>query len=277
MSILVTGHRGFIGSNFVSYVKKNTDWAVGGWEWGEDLPDISKYRWVIHLGGISSTTERDLDKLMEHNLEFSQWLYNECVRHGTNLQYSSSASVYGTSWDFSEDSPKDPQSPYAWTKYLFDRWVEQQDNDITVQGFRYFNVYGENEKHKGDMASPVTKFTLQAQNDDSIKLFYGSTRYKRDFVYVGDCVRAQIEFIKRVNENGIWNIGTGKPYSFADIAAAIAFRYNRSVEQIPMPTDLKDQYQEYTCADLTKFNEAIPDFEWTNVLDWISNNNPCTN
>ena len=144
MNILVTGHEGFIGRNMLSWLNQEDGWHIDGYEWNpKERPDVSNYDWVIHLGAIADMTCTDVDAIMTQNLEFSQWLYNECNYHGVNLQYASSSSVYGDTKDFSEFAPCHPQTPYAWSKYLFDRWVFQQDNHIYVQGFRYFNVYVE--------------------------------------------------------------------------------------------------------------------------------------
>ena len=269
MSILITGHKGFIGSNFFNYVKENTDWEVDGWEYTEnDFPKVYKYDWVIHLGAISSTRERDVDLIMKMNYHFSVKLWEACWGT-TNLQYASSASVYGDNWAFHENSQPNPQSPYAWSKYLFDGWTHLHEFNGICQGFRYFNVYGDGEENKGDDASPVTKFTQQAKERPAISLFNNSDEYCRDFVWVGDVIRAQIEFIKNVDESGIWNIGTGQSISFADIANTIAEKHKSKIRIINMPDDMHCQYQPYTCAEMQKFDETLPNFEWTQVLDWI--------
>ena len=273
MKVLVTGYKGFIGQNLVNYINDKTDWEVDGFEWGDRKIDFdcNHYDWVIHLGAISSTTEQNFDKIMEQNYEFSVWLAKECDYRKINLQYASSASVYGLNTDFREDAPKDPKSPYAWTKCLFDRWVEKQNfRRNIVQGFRYFNVYGEHEEHKGDMASPVSKFTKQAIEEKKITLFRSSWQYERDFVWVGDVCKLHVKFIKDVNENGIWNIGTGKTVSFEAIAKKIAEKYKAEIREIPMPQNIRAQYQEYTCADLTKIEKHIGNYQWKNVLTWIS-------
>ncbi len=272
MKILVTGYKGFIGQNFVNYINDKTDWEVDGFEWEDGRIDFFRnhYDWVIHLGAISSTTEKDVDKIMEQNYEFSVWLAKECDYRKINLQYASSASVYGLNACFNEDAPKDPRSGYAWSKYLFDRWVEKQNfHRITVQGFRYFNVYGEHEEHKGDMASPISKFTKQAIEKKKITLFRSSHQYKRDFVWVGDLCKIHVKFIKEVNENGIWNVGTGRAVSFEAIAKKISKKYKAELYEIPMPKEIRAQYQEYTCADLTKIKKHIGNYRWKNVLRWI--------
>lgn len=254
MKILITGHEGFIGKNLARFLDKDNE--LFGYEWNpKSLPDVSEYDWVIHLGAISATTERDIDKVMLQNYEFSKWLFNQCNTTGVNLQYASSASVYGTNLDFNEDAPKQPQSYYATSKYLFDRWVMQQEQKIIVQGFRYFNVYGQFEDHKGDQASPVTKFFKQAKTG-TIKLFENSNKYKRDFIYVGDCCNIH-RYMLTSKESGIFNIGTGVATSFQTIAELVAKRFNANIEYIAMPDTLKGQYQEYTCADIKKLSSIV--------------------
>jgi ADP-L-glycero-D-manno-heptose 6-epimerase len=158
---------------------------------------------------------------------------------------------------FNEDASPSPQSPYAWSKYLFDRHVRSQRfDDIVVQGFRYFNVYGPHEDHK-DQPSPHHKFTKQAEETGIIKLFEGSENYKRDFVSVHEVIEIHKKFFN-VQESGIWNVGTGKPQSFKQVADTIAEGLNARIEYIPMPDDLKAQYQKYTCADLTKLRKHYP-------------------
>ena len=267
MKILITGHKGFVGKNMMGYLASRGH-DVEGFEYIPNVvPDVSKFDCVIHLGAISSTTERDVDKVLEQNLEFSIRLLSICDMQGVNFQYASSASVYGPNRDFREDAPVYPQSPYAWSKYLFDRFVSQGGFNVLVQGFRYFNVYGEFEDHKGDQASPVTKFRKQARENGEIRLFENSDRYLRDFVCVEDICRLHEKFFA-VDESGIWNVGTGNPRSFSEVAHAIAEKENAQIVEIPMPENLRNQYQEYTCADLTKLKKLV-NIDWIDVIDWI--------
>ena len=253
MKILVTGHKGFIGQNMIHALKGHD---LTCYEWGDALPKVDNFNQVIHLGAISSTTERDVDRVMQQNFEFSCWLLNECEEAGVNFQYSSSASVYGLVSDFKEDSPKSPMSPYAWSKYLFDRHVESRKWYTRVQGFRYFNVYGPHEEHKGNQASPQYQFTKQAKETGVIKLFENSENYLRDFVPVETVVDMHTRFFN-VKESGIWNIGTGDPVSFEYVARNIAEQYGARIEIIPMPEVLKTQYQTYTCADMNKLRVTL--------------------
>jgi ADP-L-glycero-D-manno-heptose 6-epimerase len=261
MKILITGHRGFIGSNALKYFKSMHQ--VDVYDYSTTMPDLDQgYNWVLHFGAISSTTERDIEKIMQQNYDFSCCLAEQCEQRSINLQYSSSASVYGLGTDFKESAPPDPRSPYAWSKYLFDRWVSRRKWSILVQGFRYFNVYGPGEDHKGDQASPYSKFTKQAREKGIIKLFEGSENYLRDFVHVSRVVHTHDQFLK-INKSGIWNIGTGHTRSFLSVAQEIADEYGARIELIPMPEELKASYQKYTCADLTALKEALSDSSYS--------------
>jgi ADP-L-glycero-D-manno-heptose 6-epimerase len=268
MKILITGHKGFIGQNLTLYLQN--EHTLFGYEWQPDnLPEVEGFDWVIHVGAISSTTETDVDKVMLQNYEFSKWLFNQCNSKGVNLQYASSASVYGSGKDFNEESPKSPQSPYAWSKYLFDRWVwNLPQHNIVVQGLRYFNVYGPMEDHKRDQASPITKFTKQAKNDKKIKIFENSNKYLRDFVFVGDVCEVHKQLLENKTP-GIYNVGTGVATSFQSVAESVAKKYNASIETIPMPENLKNQYQEYTCADITKLS-TVTDIKFATVEEYIN-------
>ena len=271
MKILVTGHEGFIGKNVASYLQSQGH-EVEGWEWQPGiLPHTEDYDWCIHLGAISSTTYTDVNQILEQNFEFSVRLAQICENFGTNFQYASSASVYGPTTHFTEDEPLLPQSPYAWSKYLFDRFINQYKDEfqITIQGFRYFNVYGHyGEDHKDDQASPYTKFTQQAKENNLIKLFKNSNKYKRDFVCVEDICRLH-EKMFDVDQSGMFNVGTGRAVSFDTVAQSIAKKHGAKIELIDMPDKLKSQYQEYTCANLDKLNSVV-DMQWTNIEDYIN-------
>jgi ADP-L-glycero-D-manno-heptose 6-epimerase len=256
VKILLTGHKGFIGSHMLNALRGH---EVTTFEWGDTLPSIEGYNWVIHMGANSSTTERNIEKIMYQNVDFSIWLLNQCIKHGVDLQYSSSASVYGMRKEnFREDQPADPRNPYAWTKYLFERHVSNLKlkllKGIRIQGFRYFNVYGSNEDHKEGQASPYHTFAKQYRETGKIKLFENSENYLRDFVPVEKVCQTHIDFFD-VKESGVWNVGTGTPKSFLDVALSIA--PVEAIEYIPMPDKLRDSYQSYTCADMSKTLESL--------------------
>jgi ADP-L-glycero-D-manno-heptose 6-epimerase len=254
MKILLTGYKGFIGSHILTALEtQGHDVAV--YDWGESLPSIMEQDWVIHTGAISSTTERDLDKIMRQNVDFTRQLFDACKTYGVNMQYSSSASLYGMGTDFRETAPLDPRTPYAWSKYLCEYYHRQHQGGNTVQGFRYFNVYGpEGEEHKGKQASPYAQFKRQAEETGQIAVFEGSDQFLRDFVHVSQVVEAHLKFLN-VKESGIWNVGTGKPRSFMSVAE----EFGVPITTVPMPAILKDSYQRYTCADMTRYNNTVRD------------------
>jgi ADP-L-glycero-D-manno-heptose 6-epimerase len=249
MKVLLTGYKGFIGSHMLRALQ-NHDVSV--YEWGDQYPSLKNTDWVIHIGAISSTTEKDVEKIMIQNYEFSVQLYEDCKINGVNLQYSSSASVYGLNDQFKESSPVDPRTPYAWSKYLFERYVEKHPSNIITQGFRYFNVYGSGEEHKGNQASPFCQFNQQAKTNGMIEVFENSEQFRRDFVPVETIVSTHLKFLN-IKESGVWNIGTGNTKSFKEVAEM----FNVPIREIPMPEHLKLSYQKYTCADLTKLNETL--------------------
>ena len=305
MIILVTGFNGsnnsFIPSHMVQHLKDaghevdgweydyDYEKAFYGWTWSADYKKyvhatpkpvsnfvdweypktIDKYDLVIHLGAISDTTETDVGMVMDQNFDFSVWLLGQCQLHNIPLHYASSASVYGQGTDFKETADMHPQSPYAWSKCMFDRVVINNVDKFRapVLGFRYFNVYGIGEEHKGNQMSPVSKFEKQMAEDSEIQLFENSENYKRDFVYVEDICKMH-EKLLDCKESGVYNVGTGEALSFRELAECMIENTGSSIFEIPMPEELKHQYQEYTCADLTKLNEIV-DMEWTNVKDYI--------
>jgi len=256
MRILLTGHRGFIGSNMLKALAGHD---VRTYEWGEneDKLDTRDRDVCIHIGGISSTTERDVDKVMRQNYDFSCQLLDRCLNTGTHFQYSSSASVYGLLTEFREDSPVDPRTPYAWSKYMFERYALKRQEfadhaGYRIQGFRYFNVYGSGEDHKGGQASPYHQFEKQARETGRIRVFEGSREYRRDFVSVGQVVDTHLAFLN-IKQSGVFNVGTGRTQSFYEVAQ----RFGVPIEEIPMPEHLKQSYQTYTCADMTRTDRAI--------------------
>ena len=256
MKLLITGHRGFIGGALTKTLGQY--YEVTGYDYQNDFPNIQGYDWVIHAGAISSTTERDVELVLRQNLDFSCRLLEACYRYGVNLQYSSSASIYGLGQDFRETALPDPRTPYAWSKYLFERHVAQNPGPAIVQGFRYFNVYGEpdQESHKGGQASPFTQFKIQAQRYGRIRLFANSEAYWRDFVPVERVVGIHKRFFD-VPESGLWNIGTGQVRSFAQVAREVQLDTGCAIDYIAMPKELEASYQTYTQADLTHLHSTL--------------------
>lgn len=252
MKILLTGYKGFIGSHMFRALEAHGH-DVSVYDWGEILPSVMEQDWVIHMGAISSTTERNIEKVMQQNVDFTQQLYQACHTFGVNFQYASSASVYGLVSTFREDAELDPRTPYAWSKYLTERYIQRHPMGPRAQIFRYFNVYGpEGEEHKGSQASPYAQFKRQAKETGRIQVFEGSDRFLRDFVPVSKIVDTHLKFLT-VKESGIWNVGTGQPRSFM----AVAEEFGVPVTTVPMPDILKDSYQKYTCADMTRYNTTV--------------------
>ena len=288
--ILVTGGFGFIGSNLIRVLNARgvndivvvddlTDGVkmmnLNGCEFSayydadtffRDFDDWKNVKDIFHEGAISSTSELNGTLMKKRNFEFSMRLFNKAFENKIPFQYASSASVYGnvpTNVRIPEDAPTNPQTPYAFTKNLFDDKVKKllasehfPKMEFNVQGLRYFNVYGANEFHKKEQASPITKFTLQAKETGVIKLFDGSENIYRDFVCVDDVVQAKLDLAFNRMKSGIFNIGTGAVSSFKEVAEIIASRENARVEIVPFPPQFKNAYQYWTCADLTKLREA---------------------
>lgn len=270
MNVLITGNEGFIGRNMMSFMHQQEGWNVDGWTWNpKDYPSVEQYDWVIHLGARADMTDNDVDAVLIQNLEFSQWLFNECNRHGTHLQYASSSSVYGNTKNFEETAPCYPQTPYAWSKYLFDRWVFQQEQHIMVQGFRYFNVYGKWMHLRGKRSNVIHKWRQQARKENKISVWETAEHIKRDWTWVGDICQLQLDFINTVRGSGIWNVGSGLSHSFLDIAEYIAEQEGVPVELVPVPLEEQCRMRNKTCADLHHLKETVGKRKWLNVYEWL--------
>ena len=272
MNVLVTGSEGFIGKNMMAFLSLQPDWEIAGWDWDPDTecwPDVRDYDWVIHLGAIADMSDNNVERIMLQNFDFSCWLFKECQRYGVNMQYASSSSVYGNTKDFSEYAPCSPQTPYAWSKYLFDRWVFQQRQTNFVQGFRYFNVYGKWMGLRGKRANDIYKWREQARKQGYIEVWENAEHIYRDWTYVVDICQLQLDFIKKVKGSGIWNVGAGLPHSFLDIAETIAEQEGVDIRHIPMPDAELPRFRQKTCADLTHLKETIGKRKWLNVYEWL--------
>jgi ADP-L-glycero-D-manno-heptose 6-epimerase len=287
---IVTGGFGFIGSNIVKALNARgivdilvVDDLTDGHKFknlvdcqyseyvdfedfinSDELMDFQKneYKGVFHEGAISSTTEWDGKKMMKQNYEYTMKLFHKTLMGHVPFSYASSASVYGSSTNFDDSGMGKPLNMYGYTKLLADQKIANfmnqdwfQKSPYIVQGWRYFNVYGRNEDHKGDQASPVHKFTKQAKETGVIKLFEGSENFKRDFVCVEDVAQVKVDFMFKP-VRGIFNLGTGKTTSFREVADLVAQKYGARVEEIPFPKHLSGHYQKYTCANLDKLREA---------------------
>ena len=288
--IIVTGGAGFIGSNLVKYLNLQDEEdiyivddlipeKVGNLlglkfvkfftieSFFQEFDDWKSVKQIYHEGAISSTTETNKNKIDKFNTNFSIKLLHTALEFDIPFSYASSASVYGNGQSFNENSVLKPQSLYAESKALLDHEVTKVlalKPKSKIQGFRYFNVYGECENHKGDQASPITKFTNQALDDGEICIFENSENFKRDFICVADVVRIK-HMMSKKDANGIFNLGTGYAVSFRHIADLISKKFTASVKEIPFPSNLKGQYQSYTCADTTKLTSVIGYYEFISV------------
>lgn len=236
---------------------------------------------VLHQGACSDTMEHNGQYMMDNNYRYSLELLDFCLDQEVPFLYASSASVYGGGRVFRESREfESPLNVYGYSKFLFDQVVRRRlaraDFSAQVAGFRYFNVYGPREQHKGRMASVAFHFFNQYQAEGKVRLFEGSDGYgngeqRRDFVFIDDVVKVNLHFLDS-GTSGIYNLGTGRAQSFNDVAAATvnACRAARGepplslaelraagvIEYIAFPEALKGKYQSYTEADVSLLREA---------------------
>ena len=248
-----------------------------------DLPKIDA---IFHEGACSDTTEWDGHYMMENNFEYSKVLLNYCELRGIPFLYASSAATYGGSEVFKEvPECEKPLNVYGYSKLLFDQHVRTRWDELTTQvvGFRYFNVYGPREQHKGKMASVAYHHHLQIRNGETLKLFgaydgYEAGMQSRDFVYVGDVVDVNLWFLDNPGASGIFNLGTGRAEPFKAIGEAVIDFYAKGqIDYIDFPEELKGRYQSYTRADISNLREAGCDVEFKTVaqgvkayLEWLN-------
>lgn len=274
--IVVTGAFGFIGSNLVrelynrgernillvDYKNENTYLKDISFPWAPAdifLKDFDGYckkvTAIFHEGAISSTTETDWRKLFKQNVQYTTKLIYNCRERGIDLQYASSASVYGNpsieDWN-KKEKEINPLNLYGKSKsnidYVVDLIINSSRPPRLLQGFRYFNVYGPNEDHKEDQASPYHKFSKQLKETGKIKLFEGSENFYRDFVPVETIIDIKLKALE-TKGSGIYDIGTGNPKSFYDVALEVGGSPS-VIEWIPMPENLKEHYQTYSKANM---------------------------
>jgi len=312
--IIVTGGAGFIGSNIVKMLNERgikdilvVDDLTNGSKFvnlsdcdffdyqdkddfildivnGEfDEEDIEA---VFHQGACSDTTEWNGKYMMDNNFEYSKQLLHYCLERQIPFIYASSAAVYGKGTIFKEQRQYEkPLNVYGFSKFQFDQYVRElfPYAKSQVVGFRYFNVYGPREQHKGKMASVAFHHNNQIQENNVVKLFdaydgYEAGEQKRDFVYVEDVAKVNLWFMDHPEQSGIFNLGTGRSQAFNDIAkAVIAWHKKGELEYIPFPDNLKGRYQSFTQADISALREAGYSEPFKTVeqgvkayLDWLN-------
>jgi ADP-L-glycero-D-manno-heptose 6-epimerase len=241
---------------------------------------------VFHEGACSATTEWDGKFMMTNNYQYSKDLLHYCLKHKAPYLYASSAATYGVNDTFVESREHEhPANVYGYSKFQFDQYVRSiwDTIDTQVVGFRYFNVYGPREQHKGSMASVAFHFNNQIKADGECRLFEGSGGYGdgeqlRDFVFVDDVCAVNLWFMSNPQVSGIFNLGTGQAQSFNDVAdAVIAWHGKGNKRYIPFPDHLKGAYQSYTEANIEKLRKAGYDSPFASVeqgvkqyLDWLN-------
>jgi ADP-L-glycero-D-manno-heptose 6-epimerase len=298
--IVVTGGAGFIGSNLVKALndkgrndilivdnlqKSEKHLNLNGLDFTDYIDKTSFFdifddiaeevEIVFHQGACSDTMESDGKYMMENNYDYSCALFNHCVQNEIRFIYASSASVYGNGDDgFIEKRECEyPLNIYAFSKFLFDNYVRKFPHVVKTQvvGLRYFNVYGPQENHKGRMASVIRHFFNQYKEDKVIKVFEGSDKFLRDFIFVDDVVKVNMHFFENSFLNGIYNCGTGNCRSFGDIADIFKARYSdAAIETIPFPEKLKGKYQAYTKADMEKMRSGGYEDDFTSLEDGVN-------
>ena len=310
MKIVVTGAAGFIGSNLIKGLnargiddiiavddltqgdkfKNLADLQIADYVDADDFYDLfaegafGDVEAVFHEGACSDTMELDGKYMMDNNYTLSCELFHACQEQGSRLLYASSAATYGGSDTFSE-SPEfeKPLNVYGYSKLLFDQRLRREigkqfENASTqVAGFRYFNVYGPREQHKGRMASVAFHQFNQYQAEGKVKLFgeyggYGPGGQMRDFVFIDDVVAVNLWFLDHPHQSGIFNLGTGKAQPFNDVAISVINTLRKTqneaalsieeaarggmIDYIAFPPALVGKYQSYTQADLSALRAA---------------------
>lgn len=293
--IVITGAAGFIGSCVVKVLNDRgftnlilvDDFGSGeswknlvGKQYQEMIGIDSLFSWfegkesaveaILHLGACSSTVETNASFLFENNYRYSVQLAEIAVKSGIRFIYASSAATYGDgSQGFSDDhkhlSSLRPLNMYGYSKQMFDEWLKNSDLLDRVTGLKYFNVYGPNEFHKGRMASAITHFVRQIEEHGEVRLFKSNDKDRytdggqmRDFIYVKDAAKWTCDLLT-LEAFGIYNVGTGSPRTWNDLAKAVFKGLDRQVRlsYVEMPTDLQGKYQNYTCADMGKLRSAF--------------------
>jgi ADP-L-glycero-D-manno-heptose 6-epimerase len=311
--LLVTGGAGFIGSNVVAALNEagRSDIVVNDilgadQKWRNlskrQLADVvapaDLFRWldgrkldaVVHMGAISDTTATDADLVMDNNFRTSLRLLDWCSDARVPFIYASSAATYGDGAAGFDDAwaPEDlrklkPMNLYGWSKQLFDqlvaeRFAKKQKMPPQWAGLKFFNVFGPNEYHKGEMMSLVAKRFDDARNGRTVRLFKSHRsgvedgEQRRDFIYVDDAVAVVRWLMQTPSVSGIFNVGTGKARSFRDLITALFRGLGRepAIEYVPMPPNIREQYQYFTQANVERLLRAGYNAGFTSLEDGVS-------
>ena len=312
--IIVTGGAGFIGSNLLAALEtrgatelvvndalgNNDKWRnIAKRELADIVPPdrllgfldahAEDVEVIFHMGANSSTTERDVDSIVASNIVLSLDLWTWCAYHRKRLIYASSAATYGDGGQgFDDDGSIEglarlrPLNPYGWTKHLVDRRIARLVADRAPcpgqwAGLKFFNAYGPNEYHKGDMRSLIAKSYARAAAGEPVRLFrsdhpdYEDGGQQRDFVWVGDCVEIMLWLYDNPAVNGLFNAGSGDARSFRELIEALfnAAGQTLNIDYIDMPDELVGKYQYYTKAGLDRLRAAGYDRPATAIGDGV--------
>jgi ADP-L-glycero-D-manno-heptose 6-epimerase len=239
------------------------------WDFLNTFASKNKVEWFFHIGANSSTTETDKKKIWSQNPDYSRRVFDWCSENEVPLIYASSAATYGAGeLGYSDELDSEQLKPlnlYGESKLYFDQWVLRQCKAPPFwYGLKYFNVYGPNEHYKKDMSSLVFKSYFQVRDSGKIKLFksykseYQDGQQQRDFVYVKDVCRWMIELMEKKPKSGIYNMGFGEAKSWNELARSVfkAMGKIETIEYVDMPESIRNQYQYFTQADMTKWRNA---------------------
>jgi ADP-L-glycero-D-manno-heptose 6-epimerase len=246
--------------------------------------NANQVQFIFHIGARTDTTEKDEAIFKELNLDFSQQLWKICVQEGLPLVYASSAATYGNGEHGYDDNEAaldqlQPMNPYGRSKNDFDKWaLAQTQKPYFWAGLKFFNVYGPNEYHKGRMASVVFHAFHQIKDTGKVNLFrshrpdYQDGEQKRDFIFVKDLVSVCLFLMHQRKHSGLYNLGTGNARTWNELAKAIfgAMQQPVNIEYIDIPEDIRETYQYFTEAKMTKLIDAGYDKPFTSIEDGIA-------
>lgn len=268
--------KNLLGKRFRDYLQKDTFLAL------VEENKLPKPTHVIHMGACSSTTNTDADYYVENNYEYSKKIASWALANKAAFIYASSAATYGDgSFGYSDGIENTkrlkPLNMYGYSKQLFDLWAMKNGLLDRVTGIKFFNVFGPNEYHKGDMRSVVCKAFPKLRDEGKISLFrsydpeYADGGQKRDFIYIKDAVEVLYFFFKYPGKTGIFNLGTGEARSWNDLASAMfkAMGKRPDIEYVDMPGNLIPKYQYFTEAEMGKLREAGCDHKFMPLEDSV--------